>query len=59
MTSVRTLIKSARFDRAITVLIAVNAVSLGLETSPYVVAHVGGLLTTIDRLALGCSPPSC
>jgi len=53
MASVRALIESVPFERAITVLIVVNAVSLGLETSAYAVAHVGGLLTTIDRLALG------
>jgi voltage-gated sodium channel len=53
MASVRALIESARFERAITLLIAVNAISLGLETSPSAVARVGGLLTTIDRLALG------
>jgi voltage-gated sodium channel len=49
----RALTDSARFDRAITALIIVNAVTLGLETSPAAMAQAGGLLHAIDRAALG------
>ncbi len=50
---VRVLIEDVRFDRAITALIVANAITLGLETSPAVVARFGGLLHVIDRTALG------
>ena len=49
---VRGLIESRRFERVITILIAVNAVTLGLETSAGVVARVGVLLHGIDQLVL-------
>ena len=42
-----------RFERAITALIVANAITLGLETSPAVVARFGDLLHAIDRTALG------
>lgn len=41
-----------RFQRFIVVVIVLNAVSLGLETSERVVAMSGGLLHAVDRLAL-------
>ncbi len=50
---VRVLIEDARFEGAITALIVVNAITLGLETSPAVVARFGGLLHVVDRAALG------
>lgn len=50
---VRVLIEDVRFERAITVLIVANAIALGLETSPAVVARVGGVLHVIDRTVLG------
>jgi len=50
---VRVLIEDVRFERAITALIVANAITLGLETSPAVVARFGGLLHVIDRTALG------
>jgi voltage-gated sodium channel len=49
---VRGFIESVRFERAITTLIVANAITLGLETSPAVVARVGGLLHVIDRTVL-------
>jgi voltage-gated sodium channel len=49
----RALTDSVRFERAITVLIVVNAVTLGLETSPAALARYGGLLHAVDHLALG------
>jgi len=51
--NLRLFIESARFEKAITALIIVNAVSLGLETSPDARASFGGLLYTIDHLTLG------
>ena len=50
---VRVCIESGRFERAITTLIVVNAITLGLETSPPVVARFGDWLHVIDRTALG------
>lgn len=50
---VRVFIESGRFERAITTLIVVNAVTLGLETSAAVVARFGDLLYMVDRTALG------
>ncbi|MBM2802376.1 MAG: Ion transport protein [Deltaproteobacteria bacterium] len=49
---VRGFIESVRFERAMTTLIVANAITLGLETSPAVVARVGGLLHVIDRTVL-------
>src|SRR4030095_10042973 len=40
---VRVCIESVRFERAITTLIVVNAITLGLETSPPVVARLRDL----------------
>ena len=50
---VRVFIESGRFERAITTLIVVNAITLGLETSPPAVARFGDWLHLIDRTALG------
>jgi voltage-gated sodium channel len=49
----RVFIESMRFERAMTTLIVANAITLGLETSPPVVARVGDWLHVIDRTALG------
>ncbi len=49
---VRLLVEDVRCERAITALIVANAVTLGLETSPAVVAGVGGWLHLIDRSVL-------
>jgi voltage-gated sodium channel len=50
---VRHLVEDRRFQRTITVVILVNAVTLGAGTSPRLVTATGGLLTHLDRLALG------
>jgi voltage-gated sodium channel len=47
-----TLIQSRRFELAITFLIIVNAITLGLETSGSVMAQYGGLLKIVDRIVL-------
>jgi voltage-gated sodium channel len=48
--ALRRIIESAAFQRALTALILVNAVTLGLETSDAIMARAGRLLTLADRL---------
>lgn len=50
--TLRTVIESARFEQAMTALIIVNAVTLGLETSPEWLSRQGSLLHAIDAIAL-------
>lgn len=52
MAALKDLIESRRFELAITVLILLNAITLGLETSPTIMAAYGGLLLIIDRAIL-------
>lgn len=52
MDTLKDLIESRRFELAITVLILLNAITLGLETSPSIMAAYGGLLLIIDRAIL-------
>lgn len=52
MNPLKSLIESRRFELAITVLIFINAITLGLETSPSAMAAAGGLLNAIDRIIL-------
>lgn len=49
---IRAFIESARFERSITALIGANAITLGIETSPPVVAVIGDALYAFDRLVL-------
>lgn len=53
MESLKRLIAHPITERVILALILVNAVTLGLETSPDVMASIGPLLLTIDRVILG------
>jgi len=46
------LLRSRRFELAITILIVINAITLGLETSDAVVAKFGGILSFVDRTVL-------
>ncbi|MDZ7842261.1 MAG: ion transporter [Gammaproteobacteria bacterium] len=48
----RRLTDSARFQNVIIVLIAVNAVTLGLETSDTAMARAGGVILVADRILL-------
>ncbi|MEW9550316.1 ion transporter [Nonomuraea sp. NPDC050783] len=48
----RAVLAHQRFQRFIVGVILVNAVTLGLETFPSVVAHYGVLLTVVDHAAL-------
>jgi voltage-gated sodium channel len=47
------IIESRRFELAITWLIVVNAVTLGLETSPTLMARFGAELHLVDHVLLG------
>jgi voltage-gated sodium channel len=46
------LLESRGFTLFITAVIVINAITLGLETSPALVQATGGLLPVLDRLAL-------
>ena len=50
---IRLLIEDVRFEYAVAALVFANAITLGLETSPPVVAGFGELLQIIDRAVLG------
>jgi voltage-gated sodium channel len=50
--TLRALIESPRTERFITALIVVNAVTLGLETSPTAMEHVGPLLLAFDTFVI-------
>jgi len=52
MQRLKSLIESQAFEQAIVTLIIINAVSLGLETSPAVMDRAGGLIVLVDRLIL-------
>jgi len=47
------VIESVRFEKAIATLIAANAITLGIETSPLAVARFGELLEVFDQTVLG------
>jgi voltage-gated sodium channel len=49
---VKALVTSRNWEFAIVAVIVVNAVTLGLETSPAVMGTIGGLLTLVDRVIL-------
>ena len=51
-TRARAVLESRRFELAITALIVVNAVTLGLETVPSVTAGYGNVLQWADRIIL-------
>ncbi len=48
----RALVDAPLFQRTIIVVIVLNAISLGLETSPQIVARFGALLAVVDRVML-------
>ncbi len=48
----RNIVESRGFTLTVTIVIAINAVTLGLETWPLAMQAAGPLLLTIDRLAL-------
>ncbi len=50
--NLRELVESRAFGVTITVVILLNAITLGLETSPRAMSTAGGLLLLVDRIAL-------
>ncbi len=53
MNYLKSLIESTRFETAILVIIVINAITLGLETNPEIMAQYGGILHWLDRIILG------
>ncbi|MEM0908143.1 MAG: ion transporter [Pseudomonadota bacterium] len=49
----RSVVTSRSWEMTITVIIVVNALTLGLETSQSIMASYGTILLTIDRIVLG------
>ncbi|MEM6908029.1 MAG: ion transporter [Pseudomonadota bacterium] len=49
---VRTLVEAKAFEQFIVVVIVLNAIGLGLETSPAIMAQAGGVIDQLDGLAL-------
>ena len=49
---VQAVLESARFQRTITAIIVLNAITLGLETSATAMAAAGGLLVALDKIIL-------
>lgn len=47
-----TLVESARFERFIITVIVVNAIGLGIETSPLAMSYIGGVVSWLDTVAL-------
>ena len=52
LAAARALIEHRGFDRAIVALVVANAIALGLDTSPAIVARFGEWLHVVDRLFL-------
>ena len=52
MERLRQLVTSPRTERFILALIIVNAITLGLETSPWVMARIGPALLVLDKVVL-------
>ncbi|MFF4412927.1 ion transporter [Streptosporangium sp. NPDC001559] len=48
----RRFLESSRLQRTVVAVIVINAITIGCETSSYLVDHVGGLLHVVDRIAL-------
>lgn len=52
MERLRQLVTSPRTERFILALIILNAITLGLETSPWVMARIGSVLQVLDAVVL-------
>ncbi|MCO6188652.1 ion transporter [Rhizobium sp. L1K21] len=50
--AVDAIVDNPRFNRFIGIVIAINAVTIGLETSPWIMSYIGPLLIAVDRIAL-------
>jgi len=49
----KALVESTGFERFIIAVIVINAIGLGLETSPWAMSYVGGVVTWLDSVAIG------
>ena len=52
MERLKDLVTSPRTERIILALIVINAITLGLETSPWAMANFGAVLTVLDKAVL-------
>jgi voltage-gated sodium channel len=50
---VRQLVETRAFERFIIAVIVINAIGLGLETSPAIMARFGSVIVALDAIALG------
>ncbi len=48
----QSLVEARQFEHFIITVIVMNAIGLGLETSPEIMARFGGFIKTLDRLAI-------
>lgn len=48
----KTLVESGGFEKFITAVIVINAIGLGLETSPAVMGTIGGAIVWLDQVAI-------
>lgn len=48
----REIVETRRFETVITAVIVINAIGLGLETSPEIMARYGGIISRLDQLAI-------
>ncbi|MEO0913923.1 MAG: ion transporter, partial [Pseudomonadota bacterium] len=49
----RKLIEHPRFEQVILALIVINAITLGMETSPWIMERIGPFLIALDTAILG------
>ena len=52
MDRLKAFVESRRLERVIMALIIVNAITLGLETSPWAMQNFGEILYVVDRVIL-------
>ncbi|MCG5215564.1 ion transporter [Streptosporangium sp. KLBMP 9127] len=49
---VRSFLESRRFERVFVVIILINAITIGCETSSFIMENVGGVLHVVDRIVV-------
>jgi voltage-gated sodium channel len=49
---IRSFVEARRFEHTIIAVIVINAIALGLETSPEIMARYGGIISFADRAAI-------
>ncbi len=49
---IRSFVEARRFEHVITAVIVINAIALGLETSPAMMARYGTAIVALDRIAI-------